>query len=970
MKNTYTLGIALLFSLSSAFAQPDVFNPNDPVVNYDPARPPATPPSNTIAKWVRTKVYNWNTDNFKCYYYNGMAFRLRYPTGYNPADKSKKYPVIVFFHGGGEAAPITDNETHLFFTAEKFQNMANDGSYNSFLLYPLQSQPGIWEDWHFQQVNNLLDSLEKYCNTDPDRVLTMGLSMGGFATLRYGAWYNQRSCLAIGSSPALVETLTSDMKDRLLYIPMWMGNGGLDVNPIPLYMQLFDDYITQRGGNLRHSFYPLVGHSTWFTQYDEPYLLPYMQDAHKANPILFFGRSLYDQESSVDARMGISAGFYSYEWQKDGALIASATNGSVQFADYTVVNSTTGNEVKVKKWGSYRVRFKRTYSSNWSEWSPKPVVISSSADRTAPTTPANLKTVFSSRTSIDLAWDASTDNIGVTQYDVYVNGAYKKTTTSTSATIDGLTPHTNYSYAVKALDKAGNASALSNTVTEYSAANGLRYKYYQGIWSLLPDFLGLNPSKQGTSDNIDISLRPSGINSNYAFVWEGWINIRVPGTYTFETASDDGSRFYFNTTYNVLTAPLINNDGIHPLLPVSATVTNLAAGVYPVTITYFQKDGGQNMGLYWSGPGFAKQPVPDLAFSETEEDNIPPTAPANLKSSFTGRTLVDLAWDYSQDNMGVAKYDVYVDKAYKLSTTSNSATVSDLTARASHTFEVKAVDLFGNVSPASSITVTTAANGLKYRYYEGNWDSLPEFNALVPVKTGVSANIDMGVRNQNDYFGFVWEGWINIKTAGTYTFETVSDDGSKLYFNSFYSPSATPLVKNNGVHPALSSKGSVYISAPGFYPIAITYFEKQGTESMQVYWEGPGVSRQLIPNSAFVENLNGTASTGLQSGEARVMADGADNAVRGSTRISAYPNPFTNELKIGFYNSAADNDVSAGIYDLSGKLLYYKHYGKLAPGANTLQLNMQNGFNAGTYVARLQVNGIVIRTWKVIKSKR
>ena len=970
MKNIFTLGLAAILFWTPVSAQSDVFNPNDPVITFDPARPPATPAYNTIAKWVRTKVYSWNTDNFKCYYYNGMAFRLRYPTGYNPSDRSKKYPVVVFYHGGGEAGPVTDNETQLFLTAQKFENMANAGSYNAFLLYPMQSQPGIWEDSHFKLVNNILDSLEKNCRADPDRVLTMGLSMGGFATLRYGAWYGQRSSLAIGSSPALIETLTNDAKDKLLYIPMWMGNGGLDVNPIPLYVKNFTDYITQRGGNLRQSFYPLLGHQVWFTQFEEPYLLPYMQDAHKANPILFFGRSQFDQESAVDARMGISAGFYSYEWQKDNVLIASATNGNIQFTNPAVVSSNTGNDIKVRAFGSYRMRFKRTASADWSEWSPKPVVISSTADKTAPGAPANLKVVFSGRTSIDLAWDAASDNGGILQYDVYVNGAYKTSSTTNSITLDGLTPHTNYTYSVKALDKSRNASPFSNAVTEYSEADGLRYKFYQGSWSQLPDFAALTPVKQGADKNIDINIKPAGVSTNYAFVWEGWINIRVAGTYTFETASDDGSKLYFNTTYNAWAQALVNNDGIHPVISSTGTIANLAAGVYPVTITYFQKDEGNNMALYWSGPGFTRQRVPDMAFTESNEDNSPPTAPANLKSSYTGRTVVDLLWDYSYDNFGVAKYDVYVDKVYKFSTTTNSASVSDLTPRANHTFEVKAVDLSGNVSPANSLTVLTVANGLRYKYYQGNWDSLPEFNALVPAEKGTSANIDMNVRNQNDYFAFVWEGWINIKTAGTYTFETASDDGSKLYFNSFYTPTATALVKNNGIHPLLSSKGSVYIGTPGFYPIAITYFEKQGSEVMQLYWEGPNFSRQPVPDAAFIENTSSTVSTSAQSAQSRVMAEGADT--KGVARINAYPNPFTNELKINFYNAATSNDVSAGIYDLSGKLLYNKRYGKLPAGDNTLQLNIQNiiHLNAGTYIARLQVNGVVVKTWKVIKARR
>lgn len=144
--------------------------------------------------------------------------------------------------------------------------------------------------------------------------------------------------------------------------------------------------------------------------------------------------------------------------------------------------------------------------------------------------------------------------------------------------------------------------------------------------------------------------------------------------------------------------------------------------------------------------------------------------------------------------------------------------------------------------------------GLKYKYYEGPFSTLPNFSSLTPKDTGYMPNFEIhggpyAVRP--DSFAYVWEGYINIPAAGTWTFETRSDDGSKLYFNSFYSPGATALVNNDGLHPPISQTGDVIVNSPGKYPFAVTYFEADRGDSMQVYWTGPGVSRQLIPNSAF-----------------------------------------------------------------------------------------------------------------------
>ncbi|MBE7173376.1 MAG: right-handed parallel beta-helix repeat-containing protein [Williamsia sp.] len=161
----------------------------------------------------------------------------------------------------------------------------------------------------------------------------------------------------------------------------------------------------------------------------------------------------------------------------------------------------------------------------------------------------------------------------------------------------------------------------------------------------------------------------------------------------------------------------------------------------------------------------------------------------------------------------------------------------------------------------ASYSPATATNGLAYSYYEGAWSGLPDFTAIAPLKTGNTPNIDLSPRTSNDNFAFLWQGWIYISSPGTYTFETISDDGSKLYFNAFYSPSATPLVSNDGLHAAQSASASINIAAAGAYPIAISFFEREGGESMQVYWSGPGFSRQLIPDAAFTGAKTQTPAT-------------------------------------------------------------------------------------------------------------
>ncbi|MFB3388097.1 endonuclease [Flavobacterium sp. LAR06] len=95
-----------------------------------------------------------------------------------------------------------------------------------------------------------------------------------------------------------------------------------------------------------------------------------------------------------------------------------------------------------------------------------------SGDTQSPTTPTSLASISKTATSITVAWTGSTDNIGVTGYDVYANSVLKTTVSGVTATITGLTASTSYSIYVKAKDAAGNASASSNTIAVTTNSSG------------------------------------------------------------------------------------------------------------------------------------------------------------------------------------------------------------------------------------------------------------------------------------------------------------------------------------------------------------------------------------------------------------------------------------------------------------------------------------------------------------------
>jgi glucose/arabinose dehydrogenase/chitodextrinase len=83
------------------------------------------------------------------------------------------------------------------------------------------------------------------------------------------------------------------------------------------------------------------------------------------------------------------------------------------------------------------------------------------ADTTPPSTPTGLTATAISSAQINLSWNASTDNVAVTGYQVFRNGAQVGTSTTTTFSDTGLSPSTSYSYAVRAVDAAANPSGQS-----------------------------------------------------------------------------------------------------------------------------------------------------------------------------------------------------------------------------------------------------------------------------------------------------------------------------------------------------------------------------------------------------------------------------------------------------------------------------------------------------------------------------
>jgi len=149
MKLLLLTTVGTLAFTNVVFGQSNVFDPADPIINYNSSAPAGSqqnPSTNwgNIQKWVVTPRFTWDSAYYKAYHFNGMSFRLMFPKTYqHNVNDGKKYPVMLFLHGAGEKGTIYDNELQLLHGGQLFMNRVNSAQFDGFLLYP-QNKSGFW----------------------------------------------------------------------------------------------------------------------------------------------------------------------------------------------------------------------------------------------------------------------------------------------------------------------------------------------------------------------------------------------------------------------------------------------------------------------------------------------------------------------------------------------------------------------------------------------------------------------------------------------------------------------------------------------------------------------------------------------------------------------------------------------------------------------------------------------------------
>ena len=96
-----------------------------------------------------------------------------------------------------------------------------------------------------------------------------------------------------------------------------------------------------------------------------------------------------------------------------------------------------------------------------------------------------------------------------------------------------------------------------------------------------------------------------------------------------------------------------------------------------------------------------------------------------------------------------------------------------------------------------------------------------------------------------DHFGYVFEGYVDVPEDAHWEFALTSDDGAVLYVD------GTKVVDNDGSHSAFTSTGMIPL-LKGLHPFRLVYLEDYEGQALAWAWKAPGAARfSRIPESAI-----------------------------------------------------------------------------------------------------------------------
>jgi hypothetical protein len=388
---------------------------------------------------------------------------------------------------------------------------------------------------------------------------------------------------------------------------------------------------------------------------------------------------------------------------------------------------------------------------------------------------------------------------------------------------------------------------LDDAALDLAKHHGLRGDYFDfldGDITDIPDVAGLAPTFSRIDPAIDFdtdaSFATPFVPDTFVVRWTGFLRVPEDGDYRFIVGSDDGARVKIDDVA-VIDQPRLRAYGE------TRGTANLAAGLHPIEIVFYENYGYASCRLWWSGPTWTRKLVaPEFLTPPAElADFTPPViASVDPPSGFVGDAV-------TIRGAALAGAGVTFDGVPAEITSAAGDRIEATVPVGAATGDV--VVTVGGISSLPRRFEVKNLLGLFGEYFKlsGELHEYPDFAHLAPFFVRLDPNLDFMDDNlwrvpyDPDVFAARYTGFLYAPADDDYRVTLGCDDGARVTLDD------QTYIDLPGLHPYAEQSRTTHL-AKGFHPIEVIFFENYGAARLALYWQrGSDATRSVIPEGFF-----------------------------------------------------------------------------------------------------------------------